>query len=186
MSFGHINFFDSASINIVSRAAFETFLIFHHIFIQPTSIGKRDFRYISWVLSGLIERQNFPILSQKGKKQIEHEKEIIDTCIDRLKTNKHFAALSPKQKRTIIEKGNWRFLSWADLAVKAGLDATHGTSFYKYLCGYAHSSNLSVLQIREARSKHIQKELSASAMTLIMISMANMIKAYCDLFPPSA
>jgi len=186
MSFGHINFFDSASINVVSRAAFETFLIFHHIFIQPTSIEERDFRYISWVLSGLIERQNFPILSQKGKKQIENEKEIIDSCIDRLKTNQHFEALSYKQKRAIIEKGNWRFSSWSDLSVEAGLDVTHGTSFYKYLCGYAHSSNLSALQIRDAHSGHIQRELSASAMSLIMISMANMIKAYCDLFPQSA
>lgn len=186
MNFGHINFFDSASINVVSRATFETYLVFHHIFIQPTSIEKRDFRYISWVLSSLIERQNFPILSQKGKKQIEHEKEIIDSYIARLKTNQHFKALSPKQKRAIIEKGNWRFASWADLAGKAGLDATHGTSFYKYLCGYAHSSNLSVLQIRDAKPTHIQKELSASAMSLIMISMANMIKAYCDLFPQSA
>jgi len=186
MSFGDINFFDSASINVVCRAAFETFLIFHHIFIQPKSIEERDFRYICWVLSGLIERQNFPILSQKGKKQIEHEKEIIDSYINGLKTNQHFEALSPKQKRTIIEKGNWRFLSWADLAVKAGLDSTHGTSFYKYLCGYAHSSNLSALQIREAQSKHIQRELPAPAMTLIMISIANMIKAYCELFPQSA
>jgi hypothetical protein len=186
MSFGDIKFFDSASINVVSRAAFETFLIFHHIFIQPTSIGEREFRYISWVLSGLIERQSFPILSQGGKIQIAHEKQMIDSYIDRLKINEHFEALSPKQKRTIIEKGNWRFSGWADLAVKAGLDPTHGTSFYKYLCGYAHSSNLSAFQIREAQSKHIQKELSASAMTLLMISMANMIKAYCDLFPQSA
>ncbi len=185
MSFGDINFFDSASINVVSRAAFETFLIFHHIFIYPTSIEERDFRYISWVLSGLIERQNFPVLSKKGKKQIENEKEILNSYIDKLKTNQHFEALTPKQKRAIIEKGNWRFSSWSDISVEAGLDVTHGTSFYKYLCGYAHSSNLSALQIRDAQSKHIQKELSESAMSLIMISMANMIKAYCDLFPES-
>ena len=169
MSFGQINFFDSASINVVSRAAFETLLIFYHIFINPISVEERDFRYISWVLSGLIERQNFPIQSQKGKKQIEHEKEIIDAFIERLKANRHFEALSPKQQRAIIEKGNWRFSSWSDLSVEAGLDETHGTSFYKYLCGYAHSGNLSALQIRDARSKHIQKELSASAMSLIMI-----------------
>ena len=135
MRIGNISFFDYASLNIICRAAFETFLIFHHLFIQPDSEEEKELRYDSWVLSGLIERQGFPIKSPYGKKQIESEKLIVNSLKDKLRKNKRFIALKSKQQRSITEKGNWKFKSWAEIALDAGLDKAHATSFYRYLCG---------------------------------------------------
>ena len=40
-----IGFFDPASIHILARAALETFLIFHYLFIAPENSEEQDFRY---------------------------------------------------------------------------------------------------------------------------------------------
>jgi len=63
----HVSFFDSASIDVLARAALETLLVFHYVFEAPTSEEEKDFRYIAWSLAGLLERQNFPAQSPKGK-----------------------------------------------------------------------------------------------------------------------
>lgn len=167
------------------RATFETFLIFHHLFIQADSEDERELRYESWVLSGLSERQGFPIKSPQGIKQVESERLIINSLNDKLKKNKAFINLKPKQQRAILEKGNWRMKSWTELAKDSGLDENHAGKFYKYLCGYAHSGSLSSQQLRESQTKVIQKQMAESGMTLIMISMAKMIESYCKLFSES-
>lgn len=182
---GNISFFDYASLNILCRAAFETFLIFHHLFIQPNSDEEKEFRYDSWVLSGLLERQGFPVKSPQGIKLIESERSIINSLKDRLHKNKVFINLTHKQQRTITEKGNWRRKSWYEIAKDSGLDETHAGSFYRYLCGYAHSGSLSSLQLRESQTRETQKQMAESGMTLIMISMAKMIESYCKLFSKS-
>ena len=33
--------------------------VFHYVFNVPSSEEDKDFRYFSWVYSGLLERQNF-------------------------------------------------------------------------------------------------------------------------------
>lgn len=60
------SFFDSASINVLGRAALETFLVFHYVFTAPTSENEKDFRYVSWTLAGLLERQKFPVQSPQS------------------------------------------------------------------------------------------------------------------------
>jgi len=179
---GQIDFVDFASISAVARAAFEAFLTFHHVFVAPKTDRMRNFRYWAWLLSGLCERQKFPATTPDHQKRKETEKKQIKELHKKLCSNPEFIQLS-KQKRDNIKKGRWRLYSWKKIAKDAGLDELHASTIYGYLCGYAHSDSLSVLQIHDAKLREQQEKLSRIAVQNTMIATANMIFLYCDVFP---
>lgn len=81
--------------------------------------------------------------------------------------------------------GTWRLKSWRVIAEGVGLSKILASHLYSHLCGIAHSSSLSVLQIKQAYEKHEEKILIASSITVLNILTANVIREYCGLFEPS-
>jgi len=179
------NFTDATSFNVVVRAAFETFCILQYIFVEPESKEEQDFKFLIWEHAGLFERQKFPVQSPQGKVQLEQEKKLIGQLQEKLETNRIFNACSHKEKRNILNNGKWRLNSWREIAKSAGLSDTHSRTFYSYLCGYAHSSNLSITQWRQARTNQERSQLSEATFGLLKILMAYMIKSYCSIFKKS-
>lgn len=179
------NFIDPSSINVIGRAALETFLVFHHVFVAPASEKERDFRYISWLLAGFLGRQTFPVQSPKGQEMLSKEAQLITPLQGKLRENQLFKSLKPGRQKDLLEKGKWRLPSWKRMALCAGLSRTHAEAFYSYLCEYAHAGNLSVLQIRNAQTLVFQRSLCAATIGVLIISTANMIKSYCKVFPKS-
>ncbi len=57
---GGISFFDPGSINVLGRAALESFLVFHYVFVEPRSDDEKDFRYYLWLYASYIDKQKFP------------------------------------------------------------------------------------------------------------------------------
>lgn len=179
------SFFDVGSINVLGRAALETFLVFHYVFVDPTSEQEKDFRYLSWLLAGLLEMQEYTVQSSKGKELLSAEAKLIAPLQEKLADNPYFLKLSHNQRKNLMQKGEWRLDSWKDIGLSAGLDETHAKKFYYYLCGYAHAGNISVLQLRQARTPESQRDLCAATISVIMIAIANMVKSYCKVFPKS-
>jgi hypothetical protein len=56
---------------------------------------------------------------------------------------------------------------------------------YHHLCGYAHSSSLSVRQTKIAFEKHEEELLIETSVSVVNILVANMILEYCELFGKS-
>lgn len=69
--------------------------------------------------------------------------------------------------------------------MSAGLSKILAKHFYSYLCIWAHSGCQSAQHVSNAQTKETQKALCVDTMKLIMIAMANMIKAYCQMFVKS-
>lgn len=185
-----ISFFDAGSINVLSRAALESFLVFHYVFVEPQSNDEKGFRYYSWLYASYIDRQKFSSRTEEGERQIADEKKIIDALKEKIINNSFFKQSDEKKKEKLLkkmEKGNgaWRLQSWTDIGVSAGLSKILSDHFYSYLCIYAHSGCQSAKQIGNAETAEIQKALCVATMKLIMIAMANMIKAYCQMFVKS-
>jgi hypothetical protein len=178
------NFVDPSSVNVLGRAALETFLVFHHVFVAPASEEERDFRYMSWLLAGFLERQTFPVQSPQGKEMLSTEAQLIPPLQAKLRDNSCFKALKPGQQKDVLEKGKWR-PPWTKLGLAAGLSRTHAEAFYSYLCEYAHAGNLGIIQIRNAHTLQDQRALCNATIGLLIISIANMVKAYCEVFPNS-
>ncbi|TVL99889.1 MAG: hypothetical protein CV087_16200 [Candidatus Brocadia sp. WS118] len=177
-----ISFFDPGSINVLGRAALESFLVFHYVFIEPRSDDEKDFRYYLWLHASYLDRQKFLTRSEDGKKQLNDEKKIIDALKEKINNNSVFKQLDEKKKKKLVEKGQWRLQSWTDIGMSAGLSEILAKQFYSFLCIYAHSGCQSAQQVGNAETAETQKDLCVATMKLIMIVMANMIKVYCQMF----
>ena len=183
-----ISFFDPGSINVLGRAALEAFLVFHYVFVEPRSDDEKDFRYYLWLHASHIDKQKFPTRSEEGKKQLNDEKKIIEALREKINNNSVFKQLDEEKKEKLLrkmEKGQWRFQSWTNIGLSAGLSEILAKQFYSYLCMWAHSGCQSAQQVSNAQNKVTQKALCVATMKLIMIAMANMIKAYCQMFVKS-
>lgn len=182
-SITNISFFDAASINVLGRAAIESFLVFQYVFVNNKDNEQEDFHFLSWVLGGIIERQNLPVFSPQGKKILEDERKIISRIEPRIKANKYFLELTNKQKANLLTKGNWRLKSWSSIGLESGLSDSYAKVFYSYLCGYAHASNLSVLQLKEVKTAKTQKDLCSATIGYLLIALSKFIKSYTKVFP---
>jgi len=178
-----LRIFDLASLNIIARAIIENFLVFYYVFIEPKNSEEENFRYMLYCLSGLIERQNYPIESPQGKVILKNEKKVIDSLIAKLEKNNYFNELKKDEKKKILKWGTWRFKSWSEIALSAGLNESNSRAFYKFLCGYAHSGSLSLQQIHQTISKEEKVKLFDATLSLLKIAISNMIISYCNYFP---
>ena len=183
-----IGFFDPGSISVLVRAAVETFLVFHHVCVAPTEPNEADLRYVAWQLGGLADRQRFPLHSPAGKKLLQQEAVHIEALKARLQSNPFLAGLPAKQRKQLL-RGKWRAgsdgqdIAWKDLALNAGFNEDSANGLYHYLCGYAHSSWISVLQLRQARTAGERGQLMASPLSNLASVVAHMTRAVCRVFP---
>jgi hypothetical protein len=179
----NLRIFDLATLNVIARAIIENFLVFYYVFVEPQNKEEEDFRYMIYCISGLIERQNYPIESPQGKIILANEKKLIDSVVSKLEKNNYFIQLKKEDKYKLLEWGEWRFKSWSHIALSAGLNESNSKAFYKFLCGYSHSGSLSLQQIHQTASKEEKIKLFNGTLSLIKIAIANMILSYCNYFP---
>ena len=197
---GEVDFFDPASVAVIARAIHESFLVFHYIFGSSISEEERDFRFYSWQLGGLKEREKWQfavqIKGEEAKEILANDQKCIQKYEQILKNNKVFLSLNKEQQNKILDEGRfvkigykdgkWRTLSWREIALDAKLSNIDAEHFYRYLCGYAHSSSLSTMQIYKAKTREQQLDLIPAAMGVIKTTMSNFIFEYCNLFPNSS
>ena len=66
------SFRDAGSIHVLARAALESCVLFHYIYIDPQTQDERDFRYYAWRLNGLLnERKWLQLLSERDRGDAE-------------------------------------------------------------------------------------------------------------------
>lgn len=176
------SFFDPASMNVLSRATIESFLVFHYVFAAPETDEERELRHSSWVLADLVERQELPVSLPESKEKQRQEKQVIQSLMQKIQRNSEFQKLSLRQQKALLDKKQWRRHSWTEIARNAGLSRLHAEHMYRYLCSYAHSGSLSVMQVRQAETKKDQQFLAETTLRLINVALAFMTKTYCSMF----
>jgi hypothetical protein len=181
-----LDFVDNGSINVLIRAAFETSLAFHFIFCGASDSDERDFRFMCWDYAGFYERQGFRVISDAGRELKATEAKMLEELKTKIQGHRCFGLFKPKQQRRILE-GEWRLgHSWTTIAVNAGYSEQYFKSTYSYLCGYAHTGRLSVLQIAQARTKDSQRSLAEVCIGYGCVVVANFLFGYASLFPKAA
>jgi hypothetical protein len=168
---------------VVARAAFETFLVFHHIFLAPAGEEERHYRYLSWKAAGLAERQQFPVPTQEHQEKLGEERRVLQDLHSKLWSNVFFQLEVQEEHKEKVLRGEWRLKSWREIAQIAGLTRVLSLDMYRYLCEYSHSGFVSVSQIEQALHKSEQPHLIEPAMITVAIAAANLIHGYGELFP---
>lgn len=174
----------SASIDVLTRASFEAFLVFHHVFITPTTTDEKNFRYWSYKAAGIMDWQKETESISEHEQEKAAENGALDELRTRLKSNAVFQSLAGKEDKKKILRGEWRLKQWHDIAIDAGFGKMLASQ-YRYLSGSAHSSNLSNLRMEQALENKEPKILIEPLINTMNILIANMIREYCALFPRS-
>ena len=180
-SFPEHRFTDTASINVLTRAAIEAFLVFHYVFSAPSTAEEKDYRYWCYEAAGLAERQAFPTITEEGRQTLDNEKIELDELRNKLDSNTVSQSLTPKQKRRIL-RGEWKLGKWHEIAIDAGFSKVLASHMYSFLCGYVHSSSVSVLQTTQVLLNKETERLIRVSIYIMDIVTANMIQEYCGLF----
>ena len=190
------SFLDLASIQVLVRATLESVLVFYHVFAAPTTDPERELRYEMWNLSGLLTRQRYAPLSSWGKQRKQAEASQVEMLRNKIRSSDLYQKLTAKQQRKILNKGEWRvsekddkgkydFSSWAQIATSAGLSKKQAYEMYSYLSSYAHSSYLSVMQVRQAVTRKQREKLIDGSTGIVKIAMALIANLYTKVFPKS-
>lgn len=101
-----------------------------------------------------------------------------------IENHPYYQHLSEGLKKNLIRKGEWRLeKSWSDLAVAAGFNKTFFERQYRYLCGFAHSNRISVIQIQQVTDLHKQKQMLYGSMAIQMVVLAKHSYDYIQAMP---
>jgi hypothetical protein len=84
------SFIDSASIDVLTRATMETFLVFHYVFFAPQTKEEKDYRYWAYKAAGITERQSIPIITEETRRTLDNDRLVLDKLRDKLKSNAVF------------------------------------------------------------------------------------------------
>lgn len=176
-----VGYIDFASLAVLTRAAWETYLTFSWIFVQPPDAALKRFRHRIWELGGLRSREGFPAQLESSKAQLARELAEIADLRERLQADPLFGPLEPARKKEAL-RGEWRMgQDWVMLAGSAGISRGYFRWVYRYLCGYAHTNYLSVLQQAQAETKSDQEELAGPYLSTGLMIMSHFITAYAQL-----
>lgn len=178
-------FIDHASVKVIARAALETYLVFFYLYGGADSAISK-FRHKTWRLGGLIDRQKYDVSIAEHREVLRYEKERIDALLSEIKAEPQLQTYTPGHQTKLLN-GSWRIgNSWADLGKKAGFPKPFFQNVYSYLCGYSHSSYLSVLQAGQATSNEDQKMLVHGILFICTSIMAHFVFTYSSIFNQGA
>jgi len=174
---------DFASICILTRAALETYLAFNYIYIAPSNPKESYCKFLFWDLSGYIERSKYLPKSDDHQKLKDQEEQMILKLTDEIKNEPYFQNLTSKMQRLALN-GKWRLdQTWSKLAVKSGFSETFFNQQYSFLCGYAHSGRVSVMQIMVTKELEKQWEMAQASIGVLMVVLAKTTYDYVNLIP---
>ncbi|MBF6616526.1 MAG: hypothetical protein ITG07_07355 [Candidimonas sp.] len=175
---------DHSSASVLLRAAFETYLTLSLLYLRSDNEELRC-RRISWKIGGLQYRQGLEPLHELDIRKRAGEAHKLEGLLGVLTASAYFRALNHK-RREKLKAGDWKFgLSWLDLAEMAGFNRHLFQKIYGYLCAYAHSSYLTVVQISSASNQQDQRFLADFVLHMALPLMAKLILQYPRLFPES-
>ncbi len=188
-----VKFIDSASMIVLARTAFETFLTFHYVFASATTKEELDYRHLIYTACGLKERQRIPASAEEHKEKLADEEKQLEALCAKLSLNGFYTRLTATQQTRILKlpreswrmipvDGKWRQLHWHEIAIDAGLSEMLARSTYSYLSGYAHSGSSSVFQIKQQLDEGWKPQLIEVPIITTTIAAANLIYEYAGLF----
>ncbi len=153
-----IRIIDLPSILVLTRSLLENFLMYSHIFVNSKNNDEKEFRFLAWVYSSLLDRQKNrnkrDVLTDEFKKK---EKKEIQDYKDQLVNSKYFETLTPKQQNGLIEKGTGKlFRNWTRIIDETQIrDRERWKELYGYLSGFSHSEGLSLAKIRNSYNNNL-------------------------------
>lgn len=174
--------FDFYSVVTLTRSAFETFLIFFFIFLQPESDEEIEFRYKAWCRHGMFVISNAGFddedfqerKKQNEKKMLSIEKE--------LRQSRFFDLLNSEQKKRFFKPGGWQTKTFSALA-KEFLILPNLDIAYSFLSSFAHPNKYGFIVARQMKTLEKQEQ-SLNYIFLILADITRELLSSLEKFFP--
>ena len=167
--------YDFSSINILSRAAIESFLRFYYIFVDPVSEEELILRHHCWKLYAAKNQLKKYAPFAGDENHLNTVNKEIRTLKDEIKSNNCYRNSNLKRQKAILD-GKYQGPQAREMAEMAGINLTMFDAQWSYTSGHAHGDAHNVKQIHVAINPGDRKELSVGGVGFTMIAMAYMIK----------
>ncbi|KIK83090.1 hypothetical protein [Pseudomonas sp. W15Feb9B] len=156
-------FIDHSAVIVVIRACVESYIAMNWIF-GSVDVDHRRFRHRIWILAGLNDRLGLHPTTVEGRQRVAETQTQADELILVVQASPFFHCDYTEKQRKRVLKGEWRVdWSWTDQAVRAGFHKKYFESMYSHYCGYAHSSYISAIQVRDSSSSIDDQYMLAQA-----------------------
>jgi hypothetical protein len=175
------DFYDFASVAVITRAALETYLTLFEVFFEPATDDEFEFSHALWKLSGFVVRENYIPADPELQSQFTNAQQEIQDMRNRLQKTAKFASMACHQQKEVL-KGK-RKRARKSVANAAGFGQQTIEGMYAYYSGYVHADGLSGAQIEIAKTAHEQIEHIEFHMKTVMVVMSKMIVGYAKKFP---
>jgi hypothetical protein len=175
-------FIDQSTVIVAVRACIESYIAMNWIF-GSRDIEHRRFRHRIWKLAGLYDRLGLHATTDEGRRKvIETQAQADELTAEVLASPFLLSDYTDRQRKRVL-KGDWRVdWSWTDQAVRAGFHKKYFESMYSHYCGYAHSSYISALQVRDsANSIDDQRMLARAALQAGVHVLAHFLFFYATI-----
>lgn len=148
------SYIDIPSGRAVLRSMFETFLMYHYIYVNPEDGNVKELRYYSWIYTGLLHRQEFPSKTDFAKTQRKRDQQEMERLKEIIKTLPAYGQLTPKQQVSLLKEGSAKtFTHWNKIMEETGFSKNNPfVTIYTMLSMYAHSEGLSAIQLNQSVS----------------------------------
>lgn len=186
-----VNIYNFASSLVLARTLFETYLVFHDVFIAPETEDDREFEYCRWKIRGFKVQQDYKPFDELGKQRLCEALEKLEPLTKRITKTKRYRLLDGEGKQAIL-KGNGN-LKFQRAMLKAGFSEETFSRFYAMGSSYIHSDGQTATQLRSASSISDQKQLFGmtflmvqtviSKLILVLSKTFSELQEVCKLYP---
>lgn len=175
---------DIPSLFTLIRSQLETYLMLEFIYCLPANDEESEFRYNNWILSGLLSRKEFSVITEHGKEKKKSDLIEINQFSSKIKKSKFFNNYTEKQKNKILESGDPRlFNGWNKIMIDAKIHPNQSKKIYRLLSAHTHSTGLGIINLDGGNFRynitHAQGHLSLIFSKLLL---ARFISKFKDLF----
>lgn len=144
---------DIPSSKVILRAQLESFLMYHHIYVNSDNKDEKKLRFNAWMHKSLVKRQEFEAKTKFSQKQKEKDAIEISKIEQIMQELNSFGKLTEKQQISLLKNGSDKlFKHWNEILIETGFKkGSTYFKFYKLLSSYAHSEALSILQLKGSK-----------------------------------
>ena len=189
-----MNGYDIFTVNAVFRTIMETYATFHHIFIEPSNLEEKKFRFLLWKIDGLTEKSRFNIDEKDiiiAKDILDNDKKVLNHIIAEFESCDFFKLLAKEQLEKIYKpekkKYSWRFIySNGDirpLNITNLIAHTFKTrafiNTYRYTSIHTHSNYYAIEQFSKIRGNLLSNEHTDPLVKLAIIATVMLIDDIC-------
>lgn len=185
---GGRTYVDVPSGFVLARAALETYLMFHYVFVDSHFPSDQfEYRYSAWQLESLVLRQGvsvFPIRDNPTIIKLLQELEDFKMLTAKIQQTTEFQGFSKdKQKKILARVEQWK-PSWGQIARNAGFHSEYFKRVYGFLSLYAHSGSIAAWHIASAsHSNETLNGLFELSVFICELAISRAIQDYLILFP---